>query len=246
MYELGPICNEEEAWLHVDAAYAGAAFVCPEYRHLMKGIEYVDSFVFNPHKWLLVNFDCAAMWLKNSLDLVEAFDIQRTYLTDTQVSTTVPAYRHWQLPLGRGFRALKLWTVLRAYGGEGLRDHIRNQISLAQHFEHLVRSDDRFVVEPKPAMSLVCFRLQEGDNNTKMLLDNLKKKKKIFMIGGNYRSRFVIRYAVGCEETTREDVEYCWNRINEEANEICAKIHFKNDISSKINSKALDFVEKIH
>lgn len=246
LYEIGPICNKHDAWLHVDAAYAGAAFICPEYRHLMKGIEYADSFVFNPHKWLLVNFDCAAMWLKNSFDLIQAFDIQRTYLNDTQTSSSIPSYRHWQIPLGRGFRALKLWTVLRTYGGEGLRNHIRTQISLAQYFEQLVRTDDRFIAEPKPAMSLVCFRLREGDSNTKKLLENLIEKKKVYMIGGTHKGQFVIRYAVGCEETTREDVEYCWARIKEEADEICSEIHFKDAVSSNLYIETLDLVEKLN
>ncbi|KAI8433739.1 hypothetical protein MSG28_015722 [Choristoneura fumiferana] len=181
LYELGPVCNESDVWLHVDAAYAGAAFICPEFRGLMKGVEYADSFDFNPHKWMLVNFDCSAMWVKNGYDLINTFDIQRIYLDDVKTDIKIPDYRHWQIPLGRRFRALKLWTVLRIYGAEGIRNHLRNQISLAQHFAKLVREDDRFLVEPEPSMGLVCFRLKDGDIVTKKLLENLTEKKQIYM-----------------------------------------------------------------
>lgn len=216
--ELGPVCNEENVWLHVDAAYAGAAFICPEYRHLMKGVEYVDSFDVNVHKWLLVNFDCSAMWVKDCYDLIYAFDVQRVYLDDVNTSIKIPDYRHWQMPLGRRFRSLKLWTVMKMYGAEGLRKHIRDQISLAQYFANLVRSDDRFVVEPEPSMGLVCFRLRDGDHNTKKLLQNLVEKKVLFMVPCTYRSRYVIRYVITSRLTTREDIETSWSIIKDETN----------------------------
>nr|CAH7741754.1 unnamed protein product [Callosobruchus chinensis] len=136
--ELGPVCNEYNLWLHIDAAYAGSAFVCPEYRYLMAGVEKADSFNFNPHKWLLVNFDCSAMWLKDPSWLVNAFNVDPLYLKHEQQGSA-PDYRHWQIPLGRRFRALKLWFVLRLYGVENLQAHIRKQIGLAHYFESLVR-----------------------------------------------------------------------------------------------------------
>ncbi|KAJ8969859.1 hypothetical protein NQ314_001543 [Rhamnusium bicolor] len=163
--ELGPVCNRENIWLHVDAAYAGTAFVCPEYRHLMKGVEYSDSFNFNPHKWMLVNFDCSAMWVKDAKYLVEAFNVERIYLKDNHKGLA-PEYRHWQISLGRRFRALKLWFVLRIYGVEGIQKHVRHQISLAQYFEKLVKSDKRFQLCTS-SMGLVCFRLKgEGQPYT--------------------------------------------------------------------------------
>ncbi|KAI8433738.1 hypothetical protein MSG28_015722 [Choristoneura fumiferana] len=207
LYELGPVCNESDVWLHVDAAYAGAAFICPEFRGLMKGVEYADSFDFNPHKWMLVNFDCSAMWVKNGYDLINTFDIQRIYLDDVKTDIKIPDYRHWQIPLGRRFRALKLWTVLRIYGAEGIRNHLRNQISLAQHFAKLVREDDRFLVEPEPSMGLVCFRLKDGDIVTKKLLENLTEKKQIYMVAATYRGRYIIRFVVCSNLTTRQDIE---------------------------------------
>ncbi|KAG6452545.1 aromatic-L-amino-acid decarboxylase [Manduca sexta] len=213
LYELGPICNRENVWLHVDAAYAGPVFMCPEYRHLMKGIEYVSSIVTNPHKWMLVNFDCSAMWLKDGRDIKRAFDVKRIYLDDTENNLNIPDYRHWQIPLGRRFRSLKLWTVMRIHGAEGLRKHIRSQISLALHFAKLVGADDRFLIEPEPSMGLVCFRLKDGDKTTQQLLENLTRKKKIFMVAGLYRTRYVIRFVVCSALTTKEDVEYSWDVI---------------------------------
>lgn len=235
LYEIGPICNEENIWLHVDAAYAGAAFICPEYRHLMKGIEYSDSIVINTHKWLLVNFDCSAMWIKNAYDVVSAFDVQRIYLDDVKTNTKIPDYRHWQMPLGRRFRALKLWTVMRIYGAEGLRKHIRDQISLALYFAKLVRADERFIVEPEPSMGLVCFRLKDGDNISKQLLENLTKKKKVFMVAGTHRDRYVIRFVICSRITTKDDIDYSWSQIKEEANLI-----YSNTIHSKPKIPALD------
>ncbi|XP_028162826.1 3,4-dihydroxyphenylacetaldehyde synthase-like [Ostrinia furnacalis] len=240
LYELGPICNEYDVWLHVDAAYAGAAFICPEYRHLMKGVEFADSFDFNPHKWLLVNFDCSAMWVKDGLELIKTFDVQRIYLDDIKTDTKVPDYRHWQIPLGRRFRALKLWTVINIYGAEGLRKHIRNQIDLAQHFAKLVRSDDRFVIEPEPSMGLVCFRLKDGDKITKSLLENLTKKKKVFMVAGAFRGRYIIRFVVCSRLTKREDIDFSWNNVKYEADLIC-----KPEIHNKPKIPALEHIETI-
>lgn len=229
--ELGPVCNEANVWLHVDAAYAGAAFICPEYRDLMKGIELVDSFDFNPHKWMLVNFDCSAMWVKNGYDIINTFDVQRIYLDDIKTTIKIPDYRHWQMPLGRRFRALKLWTVLRIYGAEGLRTHIRNQISLAQHFATLVRADERFIVEPEPSMGLVCFRLREGDKITKQLLEHMTEKKKVYMVAGTYRGRYVIRFVICSRVTNAEDVEYSWNTIKDETDLLFSEeMHVKPQI----------------
>lgn len=118
--EIGPVGNRYDVWVHVDAAYAGSAFICPEYRYLMKGVEHADSFNFNPHKWMLVNFDCSAMWLKDPNWVVNAFNVDPLYLKHDQQGSA-PDYRHWQIPLGRRFRALKLWFVLRLYGVENLQ-----------------------------------------------------------------------------------------------------------------------------
>ncbi|XP_014370039.2 aromatic-L-amino-acid decarboxylase [Papilio machaon] len=233
LYELGPICKENNVWLHVDAAYAGSAFICPEYREFMKGVEYADSFDMNAHKWLLVNFDCSAMWVRDGYDLINAFDVQRIYLDDVKTSLKIPDYRHWQMPLGRRFRSLKLWSVMKTYGAEGLRSHIRNHISLAQHFAKLVKSDERFVVEPEPSMGLVCFRLKDGENLTKKMLENLTAKKKVFMVAASYRGRYIIRWVICSLFTTKEDVEFSWKNIKHEADIICLN---NKSVKSKISN----------
>lgn len=231
LYELGPVCQDEDVWLHVDAAYAGAAFMCPEYRHLMKGVEYADSFDINCHKWMPVTFDCSAMWVRNGYDLMKAFDVQRIYLDDVKTDIKIPDYRHWQMPLGRRFRSLKLWTTMRIYGAEGLRNNVRNHISLALHFAKLVRADDRFLIEPEPSMGLVCFRLKNGDIATKQLLENLTKKKKVFMVAGSFRERYVIRFVVCYRLIKKEDVDYSWSLIQAEADLIYPRtIHTKTQI----------------
>ncbi|KAG6452547.1 hypothetical protein O3G_MSEX007677 [Manduca sexta] len=215
--ELGPICKEANVWLHVDAAYAGSAFICPEYRYLMKGIEFIDSIVVNANKWIPVNFDCSTMWVRNSCDLMRAFDVQRAYLNDIADHQKIPDYRHWQIPLGRRFRSLKLWTVIKIYGAAGIRKHIRTQIALALYFAELVRADDRFVVEPGPSMGLVCFRLKEGENFTIQMLDILTKRKKVFMVAGSFKNKYVIRFVICSRLTTHEDIDYSWSKIKEVA-----------------------------
>lgn len=216
--ELGPICNEENVWLHIDAAYAGAAFVCPEYRHHMEGVQYADSFNFNPHKWMLVNFDCSAMWVKNSKYLVEAFSVDRIYLKH-QYEDCAPDYRHWQIPLGRKFRSLKIWFVLRTYGVEGIRQHIRKQISLAKLFEDFVNEDDRFEVTTS-CMGLVCFRMKGDDSYTKTLLDKLNERKNIYVIPAKYRGKYIIRFVVCSRLSEKEDIEHAWKEITTAASQV--------------------------
>ncbi|KAM3964696.1 3,4-dihydroxyphenylacetaldehyde synthase [Aphomia sociella] len=240
LYELGPVCNEQNVWLHVDAAYAGAAFICPEYRHLMKGVEFADSFDINPHKWMRVTFDLSAMWVKNGYDLINAFDVQRIYLDDVKTDIKIPDYRHWQIPLGRRFRSLKLWSVLRIHGAEGLRKHIRGQISQAQYFSKLVRSDNRFIVEPEPSMGLVCFRLKDGDNKTKRLLENLTEKKELFMVAASYRGRYIIRFVVCSHLTTNDDIDFSWSKIKEETDLICS-----HKIPVKAQMPALNHIDSV-
>uniref|UniRef100_A0A8C8RA00 Aromatic-L-amino-acid decarboxylase n=1 Tax=Pelusios castaneus TaxID=367368 RepID=A0A8C8RA00_9SAUR len=135
LLELGPICNKENIWMHVDAAYAGSAFICPEFRYLLNGVEFADSFNFNPHKWLLINAECSALWVKKRSDLTSAFKVDPLYLQHChQESGLVTDYRHWQIPLTRRFRSLKMWFVFRMYGIKGLQEHIRkasNQLNEA-------------------------------------------------------------------------------------------------------------------
>ncbi|KAK9870418.1 hypothetical protein WA026_007989 [Henosepilachna vigintioctopunctata] len=219
--EIGPVCNKNNVWLHIDAAYAGAAFVCPEYRYLMKGIERADSFDFNPHKWMLVNFDCSAMWLKDPSWLVNAFNVDPLYLKHDQQGNA-PDYRHWQIPLGRRFRSLKLWFVLRLYGVEKIQEYIRKHIGLAHYFESLVKADDRFEVTQEVVMGLVCFRLKGSNDISKYLLKRLNKRGLIHLVPSEVRGTYFLRMAVCSRLTEKEDMDVTWKEITEAAEEVLA------------------------
>lgn len=143
--EIGPVCKDFDVWMHVDGAYAGNAFICPEFKYLMKGIEYAMSFNTNTNKWLLVNFDCSTMWVRDRFKLTQALVVDPLYLQHSYSDKSID-YRHWSIPLSRRFRSLKLWFVLRSYGIEGLQNYIRQHCRLAKRFEALVRKDNRFEV----------------------------------------------------------------------------------------------------
>ncbi len=222
--QIGPICRELGVWLHVDAAYAGAAAVCPELRHTHAGVEYADSYCFDPHKWLLTGFDCDAFWVADARELVDALTVLPEYLRNAATATgAVIDYRDWQVPLGRRFRALKLWFVLRWYGAEGLRAHIRHCVSLAQRFAAWVRGDDRFeVVAPHP-FSLVCFRLRGEDGPNEELLRRLNAGGGRFLTHTRVRGRFTLRLAVGSPLTEARHVVAAWEAIRDTATEVLAE-----------------------
>lgn len=157
--EIGKVCKESPlVWLHVDGAYGGSAYILPEMKPLMKGLELVDSFCTSPHKLMLSSYDTSLMWVKDVMCLKQALTVDPLYLRHEKGSGI--DYRHYGIPLGRRFRALKLWFVLRAYGIEGIQRYIRNHITLAKKFEALVRTDDRFEVANDVHLGLVCFRLK--------------------------------------------------------------------------------------
>ena len=207
-------------WIHADAAYAGAAMVCPEHRHISKGVEHADSFNFNPHKWLLTNFDCSAFWVRQRAALIDALAVTPAYLANkATASGKVIDYRDWQIPLGRRFRALKLWFVLRSYGSEGLRAYIREHIRLAELFESLVREDPRFELPTPRSLSLVCFRLRAGDEPTRALAERVNATRQTWLttslvpIGKDGTDRVVIRMAIGATTTREHHVRNAWNLI---------------------------------
>lgn len=216
--ELGLICQEEKVWLHVDAAYAGSACILPEYRHLMNGVQYVDSFNFNPHKWLMINFDCSCMWVKDAKHIVDAFNVERIYLKHNKTSN-LPEYRHWQIPLGRRFRALKLWFVLRSYGVEGIQQNIRKDIAMAQYFAYLVENDNRFELCTL-SLGLVTFRLKSGDEATQKLLDDLTTDKTLYLVPCHLRDNLVIRFVVASRLTQKPDIDFAWKIICEHVDKI--------------------------
>ncbi|XP_030652501.1 aromatic-L-amino-acid decarboxylase isoform X1 [Nomascus leucogenys] len=216
LLEVGPICNKEDMWLHVDAAYAGSAFICPEFRHLLNGVEFADSFNFNPHKWLLVNFDCSAMWVKKRTDLTGAFRLDPTYLKHShQDSGLITDYRHWQIPLGRRFRSLKMWFVFRMYGVKGLQAYIRKHVQLSHEFESLVRQDPRFEICVEVTLGLVCFRLKGSNKVNEALLQRINSAKKIHLVPCHLRDKFVLRFAICSRTVESAHVQRAWEHIKE-------------------------------
>lgn len=217
-------------WLHVDAAWAGSAFVCPELRQGLDGIERADSFAFNPHKWLLTNFDCDAFFTRDRAALIQALSVTPEYLRNVaSASGSVVDYRDWQVPLGRRFRALKLWLVLRHYGAEGLRAHIREHVRLATLFDAWVSSDARFEIAAPPSLSLVCFRLRplpgelpkDTDARNAALLERLNASGEAFLTHTVLKSpdgappRYVLRMAIGATQTEERHVLAAWKRLQE-------------------------------
>jgi len=229
---LGPIadaidraCAESpRPWLHVDAAYAGSALVCPEFRWMSEGVERADSFCFNPHKWLLTNFDCDLFWTRDRRALTDALSITPEYLRNAATeSGGVIDYRDWQIPLGRRFRALKLWFVMRHYGLEGLRAHIREGVRLAELFESWVAGDERFELAAKRTLSLVCFRLRAGDAATRDMLDRVNATGRAFLTHAALPDGQVIaRMAIGATATRERHVREAWALISAEAERVLA------------------------
>jgi aromatic-L-amino-acid decarboxylase len=216
--EIGEICSAEGVWLHIDAAYAGSAAVCPELRWTHDGVELADSYCFDPHKWLLTGFDCDAFWVADRAELIQALSVLPEYLRNAATeSGAVIDYRDWQVPLGRRFRALKLWFVLRWYGAAGLRAHIRTGIAMAQDFAEWVRKDARFeIVAPHP-FSLVCFRLRATDAVNQELLRQLNGSGALYLTHTKVRDQYALRFAIGAPQTTSAHVADGWRRIQETA-----------------------------
>lgn len=215
---IAEVCAEHGVWLHVDAAYAGAAAVCPELRWVNDGLDRADSYLFNPHKWLLVNFDCDAFYVADRRPLLDALSILPEYLRNAATeSGDVIDYRDWQVPLGRRFRALKLWLVLRHYGADGLADHVRRHVASAQWFAHQVDADPRFQLAAPHPLGLVCFRHNDGDEVNQGLLDRLNASGRLFLTSTRLDGRLVLRLAVGGTWTERRHVEAAWQAISDEA-----------------------------
>ncbi|HEX4813068.1 MAG TPA: pyridoxal-dependent decarboxylase [Nonomuraea sp.] len=222
---IGEVCRTRGVWLHVDAAYAGVAAICPELRGLNDGVaEYADSYVTNPHKWLLTNFDCGVLWTADRAPLLGALSILPEYLRNAATSSgSVVDYRDWQIPLGRRFRALKLWSVIRWYGAEGLRAHIRKGVGLAGELASWVSADPAFVLHEPPGFGLVCFRpawpglpAADADRATLRLMDRLNAGGALYLTHTKAGDRVLLRLAVGAPATERRHVERAWERIRAE------------------------------
>ena len=213
---IGEICREYGIWLHVDAAYAGSAAICPELRWSHAGLEYADSYCFDPHKWLLTGFDCDAFWVADRAELIEALTVMPEFLRNAATEAgAVIDYRDWQIPLGRRFRALKLWFVLRWYGAEGLRGHIRECVRLAGEFADQVRADDRFELVGAQPFSLVCFRLRSGDSANAELLARVNATGRAYLTHTRVDGRHTLRLAVGSPLTEAKHLAETWQLISE-------------------------------
>lgn len=211
---IAKICRENNLWLHVDAAMSGTAAVCPEFRWIHNGLELADSYCFNPHKWLFTNFDCDCFYITNRNELIHAMSILPEYLRNKATeSGAVIDYRDWHIPMGRRFRALKLWFVIRHYGIEGLQFHVRRHIELAQQFASWVQADKNFELAAPAPLNLVCFRHRSGDETNQRILDNLNRSGKLYLTHTKLAGKLTLRMSIGQTNTELRHVKRAWERI---------------------------------
>jgi aromatic-L-amino-acid decarboxylase len=216
---IGAACRKHGLWLHVDAAMAGTAMLCPEFRHFQHGVELADSYNFNPHKWMFTNFDCSCFWVADRKALIQTLSILPEYLRNQATeSGAVIDYRDWHIQLGRRFRSIKLWFVIRHYGVEGLQHHVREHVRLAQQFADWVKSDERFETAAPAPLNLICFRHKAGDAANQTIMDRLNQSGDLFLTHTKLNGRLTLRLSVGQTNTQGRHVENAWKRIQEEAN----------------------------
>ena len=219
--EIAKVCRQHNLWLHVDAAMSGTAALCPEFRPLQNGVELADSYNFNPHKWMFTNFDCSCFWVADRKALIQTLSILPEYLRNQATeSGAVIDYRDWHIQLGRRFRSLKLWFVIRHYGVEGLQHHIRRHVELAQQFAEWVRNDDDFELAAPVPLNLVCFRHKAGDTANQTIMDRLNHSGDLFLTHTKLNGKLTLRLCVGQTNTQARHVEHAWRRIREEANRL--------------------------
>ncbi|MGH9747479.1 MAG: pyridoxal-dependent decarboxylase [Candidatus Acidiferrales bacterium] len=225
---IGEICKAENTsrreaarnaiWLHIDAAMSGTAALCPEFRWTHDGVEFADSYCFNPHKWMFTNCECDCFYVRDRAALIRTLSVLPEYLRNRPTeSGAVIDYRDWQIPLGRRFRALKLWFVIRHYGVEGLRHHVRHHVELAQQFASWVRADDQFELAAPVPLNLVPFRHRSGDAANMRILERLNASGDLYLTHTRLNDRFTLRMSIGQSQTELRHVERAWQRIREEA-----------------------------
>jgi aromatic-L-amino-acid decarboxylase len=203
-------CAEAGVWLHVDAAYAGSAWVCPEFRWSQRGVDRADSLVVNAHKWLFTPMDCSLLWTSRPEDLRRAFSLIPEYLRTSESVDSLPDYGP---ALGRRFRALKLWAVLRCYGREGLQARIRETVRLAELFEDWVEAEPGWELCAPRHFSLVCFRRDGSDEENEQILDRVNRSGELFISHTRLGDRYVLRLAIGSDRTSEADVRRAWDAI---------------------------------
>ncbi len=223
---IAKITSSNNIWLHVDAAFAGTALLLEEYSWMIQGLEQADSFVFNPHKWMLTNFDCTAYYIKDEDALIRTFEVLPEYLK-TKTRGEVNDYRDWGIPLGRRFRSLKLWFVIRSFGLKGIREKIATHIALAQQFESRINLSTDFEVLIPRSLNLVCFRYNPGDIDNEslnelnhQLIERLNASGKIYLTHTKIRGDYTVRMVIGQTNVTSEHIENSWAIIQETARQI--------------------------
>jgi aromatic-L-amino-acid/L-tryptophan decarboxylase len=216
---IGEICLENNIWLHVDAAMGGTALILPEFQWMLDGREYIDSFVFNPHKWMFTNFDCTAYFVKDVPSLIRTFEILPEYLK-TRTRGMVNDYRDWGVPLGRRFRALKLWSVIRTYGVEGLRDSVRNHIHIASVLSGMILKEDDFEILAPVTICVVCFRYNPAGFNpdqvnsfNEKLNHLLNDSGKLYLSHTVLNGKYTLRLVTAQTNVTLRHVESAWQQI---------------------------------
>jgi len=222
--EIGQICQKYELWMHIDAAMSGTAAICPEYRYLLNGVELADSFSFNPHKWMFTNFDCNCFFVADRSVLIKTLSILPEYLKNQATeSGSVFDYRDWHIQLGRRFRSLKLWFVIRHYGVNGLRYHIQQHINMAQQFAEWIRTSEEFeLIAPAP-LNLVCFAHKKGNDFNKKLLETINNQGKMYFTHTVINGQYVLRMCIGQTHTEPEHVQQAWQIIQETAKKLSSK-----------------------
>jgi len=219
--EIARICREHKLWLHVDSAMSGTAALCPEFRFINDGVEFADSYTFNPHKWMFTNFDCNCFYVADRKHLIQTLSILPEYLRNQATeSGAVIDYRDWHIQLGRRFRSLKLWFVIRHYGIEGLQHHIREHVRLAQEFANWLRKDERFELAAPAKLNLVCFRLRAGDQANQAIMDRLNSSGDLYLTHTKLDGKVTLRLCVGQTNTEARHVERAWQRIQQEAEKL--------------------------
>ncbi len=220
---VGEICNRFGIWLHVDAALAGTALILPEYKWMLDGKEFIDSFVFNPHKWMFTNFDCTAYFVRDAETLIKTFEILPEYLK-TRTRGKVNDYRDWGIPLGRRFRALKLWCVIRMYGVNGLQEKIRYHLRLAAGLSEAISAESDFELMVPVKLNTVCFRykpagVDDKDLNTlnEKLNHSLNDTGRIYLSHTKLNGKYTLRMVTAQTNVTLEHVEKAWELIKSTA-----------------------------
>jgi aromatic-L-amino-acid decarboxylase len=216
--KIGKIARKKNCWFHIDAAMSGTAMLCPEFRHFQNGVELADSYCFNPHKWMFTNFDCDVFWVANRNDLINTFSILPEYLRNQATeSGEVFDYRDWHVQLGRRFRSLKLWFVIRHYGVEGLQFHIRKHVEMAQNFKNWVLESNDFELFVEPPFNLVCFCHKAGDDFNMKLMNAVNATGKAYFTHTKLNGKVVLRMSIGQTNTEEKHVKATWNLIQEMA-----------------------------